>query len=76
MKRYSAERGLKTLHEEGPECDDLCTRFYLASDVDARIAELLAALRRYGQHTSVCLGGMQRGCICGFDEISKSLMER
>lgn len=61
--------------------EDCCSRekdpyggYYLAADVDARIAELRQAFTRYGRHTDPCLDSGHRACICGYAEAFKSLM--
>ena len=49
---------------------------YLASEADARIAELLEALRNYGGHKEKCQqvqgwGAIERNpCDCGFAELT------
>jgi hypothetical protein len=73
MKKYYVGN-LKIMHEHNAACDDdpKCRVLYLASDVDARIAELESALRELvAAHARS--PGFQL-CICAAHEQARKLM--
>lgn len=57
--------------------DDLQTKnirmFECAEQSERKLAEAVAALRKYGRHSQLCsvVGGYVGPCTCGFDEVTK-----
>lgn len=57
--------------------DDLRTKnirmFECAEQSERKLAEAVAALRKYGRHSQLCsvVGGYVGPCTCGFDEVTK-----
>lgn len=72
MQKFIALGGVAPLPDA--KYGTVWSRVYLASDVDARIAELEKALEKYGWHDSACDFLLDKlECTCGFEAAKPSL---
>jgi hypothetical protein len=62
LAEYTDERGIV-------RCRNIAT----CLDTENKLAEAVAALRKYGKHSQLCsvVGGYVGSCTCGFDEVTK-----